>query len=223
MTIAAGAVGPVCHAAAVTSDAPEQPAWQRSDDAAAYGSRVLTGPTLTLGASTEAHLALIERWWLDPAVGALQSDAVRPGPAGSVVECFPTWSANDTECAVGFSVLTRADGELAGHVALWGVTARRRCGTLGVLVGPEHRGRGIGLEAVRLTLRYAFLELGLHRVQLQVWAYNDRALRCYRRAGFVEEGRRREVTFHDGRWHDEVLMAVLRSEWAEGTLDGAGL
>jgi len=56
-------------------------------------------------------------------------------------------------------------------------------------------------------------------VQLEVWAFNERALRCYRAAGFTEEGRRRQVTFHDGRWHDEVLMSVLQPEWAAGTLD----
>ena len=140
-----------------------------------------------------------------------------------MLERFRGWSANTDESAVGFSVVSTADGELAGHLTLFGVTPRRRCGTLGVLMGPGHRGRGLGLETVRLALRYAFLEMGLHRVQLSCWAFNDRALRCYRAAGFVEEGRRREVTFHDGRWHDEVLMAVLRSEWSGSTLDVSGV
>ena len=226
-TIAAGRARAVCHAPPVTADPPREhgaPApWQSSTQAAEYGRRLLTGPAVAFRASSEADLAQLEQWWLDPAVGALQTDAVRPGPAGSVVERFRGWSANGDEGAVGFSVVTTTGGELAGHVTIWGVTARRRCGTLALLIGPDHRGRGLGLATVQLAQRYAFLELGLHRLQLQVWAYNDRALRCYRAAGFLEEGRRREVTFHDGRWHDEVLMAVLRSEWSGGSLGGSGL
>ena len=199
---------------------PEQPrGWDRAADAAEYGTRLLTGPTLHLRPTTEADLPLLESWWLDPAVAALQSDAVRPGPPGSAVERFRSWSANDGDGAVGFSVATLDLGELAGHVTLWGATVRRRSATLGVLMGPAHRGRGLGREAVRLALRYAFWEMNLHRVQLEVWAFNERALRCYRASGFTEEGRRRQVTFHDGRWHDEVLMSVLQPEWAAGTLD----
>jgi len=193
--------------------------WEQTAEASEYGTRLLTGPTLQLRPTTEADLPLLESWWLDPAVAALQSDAVRPGPPGSAVERFRGWSANDGDAAVGFSVATVDTGELAGHVTLWGATVRRRSATLGVLMGPAHRGRGLGREAVGLALRYGFLEMNLHRVQLEVWAFNERALRCYRAAGFVEEGRRRQVTFHDGRWHDDVLMSVLQPEWTAGTLD----
>jgi RimJ/RimL family protein N-acetyltransferase len=207
-----------CDASRVTSsDLPG--GWTRTADAADYGDRLLTGIAVHLRATTEADLPLLESWWLDPAVTALQGDAVRPRPTGPVAERFRAWSTNDTDGAVGFSVVPTETGELAGHATLWGATTRRRCATLGVLLGPEHRGRGLGRETVQLLLRYGFLEMGLHRIQLAAWAFNDRALRCYRSAGFVEEGRRREVTFHDGRWHDDVLMAVLRSEWPAGTLD----
>jgi RimJ/RimL family protein N-acetyltransferase len=207
-----------CDASRVTS--PDLPvAWERAADAADYGDRLLTGAAVHLRATAEADLPLLESWWLDPAVAALQSDAVRPCPTGPIAERFRSWSTNDTDGAVGFSVVSVDTGELAGHASLWGATVRRRCATLGVLLGPEHRGRGLGRETLRLMLRYGFQEMGLHRVQLEVWAFNDRALRCYRSAGFVEEGRRRQVTFHDGRWHDEVLMAVLRAEWSAGTLD----
>jgi len=73
-------------------------------------------------------------------------------------------------------------------------------------------GRGFGTDATRLAVRYGFREMGLHRIELHVLAYNERALAAYQRVGFVVEGRRRDAVFHDGRWHDEVLMAVLRSD-----------
>ncbi len=63
--------------------------------------------------------------------------------------------------------------------------------------------------------RYGFVELGLHRIQLKVRAYNERAGAAYTRAGYAVEGRHREVRFHDGRWHDELTMAQLAREWRE--------
>ena len=63
-----------------------------------------------------------------------------------------------------------------------------------------------------MLLRYGFGELGLHRIELSVTGYNLRAIATYRRAGFVEEGRRRSAIFRSGAWHDEVRMAILACE-----------
>jgi RimJ/RimL family protein N-acetyltransferase len=76
-------------------------------------------------------------------------------------------------------------------------------------------GQGYGTEAVLLTLRYGFRGLNLHRIQLGVYAYNERAIRCYRKTGFREEGRRREAYSRNGEWHDHVLMAILAREYFE--------
>jgi hypothetical protein len=62
-------------------------------------------------------------------------------------------------------------------------------------------------------LEHAFTRLGLHRVALSVFAFNERAIRAYRKAGFVIEGRAREAIWRDGRYWDELTMSVLESEW----------
>ena len=59
----------------------------------------------------------------------------------------------------------------------------------------------------------AFERMGLHRVGLSVFAFNERAVRSYRKAGFVEEGRLRSAIARDGRYWDEILMGALREEW----------
>ena len=100
-----------------------------------------------------------------------------------------------------------------GQISLFGVT-KNRCGTLGIVVGREYWGDGLGTEAVRLMVGYGFLEMGLHRVQLGVYAYNDRAIRSYTRAsGSAKRPAQAEISFHGGRWHDEVLMAILEDDW----------
>ncbi|MCI2424239.1 GNAT family N-acetyltransferase [Saccharopolyspora sp. K220] len=74
-------------------------------------------------------------------------------------------------------------------------------------------GRGLGSEATQLVLEYAFTELGLHRVDLRVLAFNERAIACYTTCGFVIEGRERETALIDGRWHDDVMMSILDHEY----------
>lgn len=80
------------------------------------------------------------------------------------------------------------------------------------LIGPEVFGRGYGSETTRLVCDFAFGPLGLHRVSLHVSAANPGAIRVYEKAGFVLEGRRREVTRDAGRWVDELDMGLLAAD-----------
>ena len=91
-----------------------------------------------------------------------------------------------------------------------------RVGTLGVLIRPDDVGRGYGTDAVRTMVAYGFRAMGLNRIQLDTFAFNTRARRAYAKAGFVEEGVRREALFIDGGFADEVVMAILRREWDAG-------
>jgi len=82
------------------------------------------------------------------------------------------------------------------------------------------RGQGLGREVTRLVLAWAFGELGAHRVQLEVLAFNRRAIDCYLACGFHQEGTRREAELYPDGWHDMILMAVLRSEYPASELAG---
>ena len=70
-------------------------------------------------------------------------------------------------------------------------------------------GFGLGTEATRLVVRYGFETLGLHRIDLRVLAYNERAIASYRKCGFVVEGQERESALVAGEWCDDVIMAVV--------------
>jgi RimJ/RimL family protein N-acetyltransferase len=85
---------------------------------------------------------------------------------------------------------------------------------VGIGIGePDYRGKGYGTDAMRVILRFAFMELNLHRVSLDVFEYNPRAIRSYEKAGFVIEGRKRRVVNRDGRRWDDIYMGILREEW----------
>lgn len=88
---------------------------------------------------------------------------------------------------------------------------RRASFAIGLLQS-QSIGKGMGTEAGRAVLTYAFSELNLHRVSLRVLATNERAIRSYKRCGFQVEGRERETAFFDGVWHDDLIMGLLAHE-----------
>ncbi len=187
--------------------------WSRIEEVQEYGSGILTGELIRFRPLNEDDLGELERWWTDPAWAVLQSGTVRPRPANSASELFRSWSTNDDPGKVGFSVVSQADDTLVGHAVLYGAALPTRSATAAIIIGAEHTGRGFGTDAMRTLIRYGFEEMGLNRIGLGVWAFNTRAIASYTKAGFVEEGRRREIVFHAGQFHDEVLMSILASDW----------
>lgn len=187
-------------------------ALEHQDAATEYGRRLLRGERTLLRPATEQDLATIDAWWNDPEQAILQHSTVLPAPAGRTAELLRAWSANASAGAVGFAVVELSDATLAGHATLYGGALPQRCATLAIILGPHAVGRGLGPDAVGTLVDYGFDELGLHRIELRTAAFNTRARAAYRRAGFVEEGVRRDAFFHAGAFHDEVLMSVLSHE-----------
>ncbi|MFD4555772.1 GNAT family N-acetyltransferase [Streptomyces sp. NPDC058469] len=131
-------------------------------------------------------------------------------------ERLRSWYASraDQPDRLDLAVTDPATGELLGEVVLYEWDPAARSCTFRTLIGPRGRGRGIGTEATRLIVGYGFEQLGLHRVQLEVYGHNHRARRVYEKVGFVVEGVRREAQLRDGEWVDEVVMGVLDREWS---------
>jgi RimJ/RimL family protein N-acetyltransferase len=77
----------------------------------------------------------------------------------------------------------------------------------------EYQNKGYGSDTMGVVLRYAFMELNLHRVSLGVFAYNQRAIRSYEKVGFKVEGLQRMQSLREGQRSDVVLMGILRQEW----------
>lgn len=85
---------------------------------------------------------------------------------------------------------------------------------LGITIGDkEYWGKGYGREAIGLLLDYGFRLHNLRRIWLNTLSNNERAIRCYLRCGFIEEGRLRQHVWSNGDYVDEVSMGLLRDEW----------
>ncbi len=84
---------------------------------------------------------------------------------------------------------------------------------LGYAIGAPYLRRGYMTEALQLVLRYAFRELGLHRVEANIQPGNEASLALVRRAGFTREGFSRRYLKLGGRWRDHERWALLREDW----------
>lgn len=105
----------------------------------------------------------------------------------------------DHDDRIDLSVIERATGERAGEAVLNDLDARNRsCSFRIALRGPRFYGRGLGTEATRLIVDYAFGVAGVHRVGLEVFDFNPRARHVYEKIGFVHEGTMREALLWDG-------------------------
>ena len=105
------------------------------------------------------------------------------------------------------------DDEPVGRCQIFGEDKLARNAEVGIALLPEARGRGVGTEALRQLVEFAFVRRNLHRLHLRAINSNAAGLASYRKVGFIEEGRHREHCWVRGRYEDEVTMGLLRSEW----------
>ena len=177
----------------------------------------LTGQRVRLRALREEDLPELCAWWSDTEVAAyVVGTAPSPRPADELAEMFVAWSKNDG-ASCGLCVVTNDDeATLVGHTAVYGASLPHGCATFAIVIGPAFQDRGYGSEATRLIVDFGFAELGLHRIELGVFDFNPRAIATYEKVGFVREGVRREAAYRSGRWHHDVTMAMIRSDWEAG-------
>ncbi|GGF46994.1 N-acetyltransferase [Marmoricola endophyticus] len=196
-----------------------------AESAFAYGETILTGDRVRLRGLREADVPVLAQWEMDPGRMVTSANQVRPPSEGAARQQVAGWCANDRDDSIGFAVETAGEPSvLIGCLGLSGIRPKDRVATLAISLGREHLGQGYGTDAIRVLVGYAFREMALHRIQLDVWPFNQQAIRAYESIGFVEEGRRRSAVWHDGQWYDQVLMGILESEWAggRGTTEAAG-
>ena len=115
---------------------------------------------------------------------------------------------------IPFTIRRLEDGRLIGMASLDVESWRNRDAWVAIAIGErDNWGKGYGTDAMRLLLRYAFMEMNLERVSLVVFGYNERAQRSYLKVGFQVEGRQRERFRRDSQRHDLIFMSMLRGEW----------
>ncbi|WP_416562141.1 GNAT family N-acetyltransferase [Nocardia testacea] len=190
---------------------------------------VLTGRKVLLRPFVDADLDAIRTALRDPEVRRLTGsvhDAAEefapenPAEIARLREWYASRAAQRDR--LDLAVADTADGRCVGEVVLnqWD-PANRSC-NFRILLGPAGRGRGLGTEATRLIIGYGFERLGLHRISLEVYAFNPRAHHVYEKVGFHTEGVLRQSLRYRDEWIDATVMSILAHEWPGNQRD-AGL
>lgn len=115
-----------------------------------------------------------------------------------------------------FAIVTLDENKLIGSISLEKINYTNRTAVLGIFIGDkDYRSKGYGTEAIRLILDYGFNYMNLNNISLNVLSFNERAMKCYKKCGFEEYGRRRQCVFINGKYYDRVGMDILAEEFKE--------
>lgn len=176
---------------------------------------ILGGPSVTLRARWPEDVPVLQAELYDDVVTRSLADTRqwRPIPPDPALSPYAVTVAADD--VAQFSVVTSGDGTLAGEALLWRIDPHNRSAHLGLALLPHFRGRGLGVETVRLLCRYGFVVCGLNRLQLETGAENAAMIGAAAQVGFRSEGTLREAAWALGGFTDVVVMGLLAADWRE--------
>ena len=115
---------------------------------------------------------------------------------------------------ITFTIVDMETNKAIGYTGFPQYDYVNRNASVAITIGDKSYWRkGYGQEAIKILQKFAFEELNLHKLELEVHAYNEKAYNCYKKCGFVEEGRKRENFYINGKYTDTVFMGILKSEF----------
>lgn len=121
--------------------------------------------------------------------------------------------------ALNYKAVNMVTGEVIGHISLTAINRDNRSARITrMLIKPGERGNGMCCEVVKALMSIGFAELGLHRMSLGVYDFNDAAIRCYKKAGFKTDGVLRDISRQADRYWSLMEMSILEDEWRETNL-----
>jgi RimJ/RimL family protein N-acetyltransferase len=176
------------------------------------GNELLRGDLVYLARPTPDDISVIAGWSADVEYSRnLRRGLIYPDVGEGYTEWFT--SLEKERSGYPFAVRRSDDRSLIGFVVLHDLYWQARHCTFVIGLDPALRGRGYGTDTLRVMLKFAFLEMNLNRVGLDVMSYNEAAIHTYAKVGFQHEGRVRAVVYRDGVYYDIIHMGILRSEW----------
>lgn len=171
----------------------------------------LEGRLVRLRAREPEDEPLLYRWFNDPEVTMHLS--LRYPLSHAQEKDFIQGSARIGYNAATFGVETIAESQLIGGVGFESVSPENRSAVLGIAIGDKQFwNSGYGTDAMRVICRFGFDMMNLHRIELEVYADNARAVHVYEKVGFQLEGIRRRAIFKFGHYQDLHVMGLLAEE-----------
>lgn len=176
-------------------------------------AELLKGERVKLTSVYEEDLSIFEKWYNDISfLRFYDMTAACPKSKDELEEMVR--SIKKSNDSLIFAIRTVEDDKFIGVAGFENILWNNGNAVIYIGIGEEgHRGKGLAKEALNLAMEFAFQELNLHRIQLNVLEYNEDAIRLYERLGFKREGVYREFIHRDGKRYDMYLYGILRHEW----------
>lgn len=158
-----------------------------------------------------------ERDDLDFLADLYADEAVRPFlAAGGRYERDGIAAQLERDPEEGGLLVVELDGDRAGALFWERTNTRSRIAQLsGIAIHPDFRGRRLADDAARLLQHHLIRERGFHRLELEIYGFNERAQRHAERSGYVREGVKRKAYRGEDGWIDGVLYAIVEEDLAE--------
>lgn len=113
-----------------------------------------------------------------------------------------------------FTIVSKENDTPLGMITLTGVDWQSRSAEHGIkLQASCPKEKGIATDAVMTLMGYAFLEMGLHRIESTRISYNKASEKLYKKCGWIDEGVKREAVYRGGTYHDLIVMSVLKEDY----------
>lgn len=112
-----------------------------------------------------------------------------------------------------FAIETLEEGKYIGGCGINKVDWKNSVATVGIFIGKDYLSRGYGTDAMNTLVGFIFNQMNINKVKLNVYSFNERAIKSYKKCGFKLEGTLRQEIFRDGKYYDEYVMGILREEY----------
>jgi RimJ/RimL family protein N-acetyltransferase len=173
---------------------------------------MLRGRKVGLRARIESDVAILQRELYND-VPTFSRGSLRPWQPVSPGRIGVPYAVIDPDVGNAlFSIVTLDGDELTGESGLWGIDLHNRSAELGIALLPSARGSGLAVDTVQTLCEYGFQTRGLHRIQIETLIDNTAMRATAVRAGFTEEGVRRQAGWANGAFLDGVVYGRLADE-----------
>jgi RimJ/RimL family protein N-acetyltransferase len=113
-----------------------------------------------------------------------------------------------------FAIETLEDGQFIGDCGINSIDWKNSVASVVIFIGNKnYLGKGYGTDAMKTLLDFIFMEMNLNKVRLNVYSFNERAVKSYEKCGFKQEGVLRQEIFRNGKYYDTIVMGILRDEF----------
>lgn len=174
-----------------------------------------TGQLVRLREYKREDVVQAQRYLNDPEVKRL----LQPGiPFLYTLEDEHRWfdSMSASKETYSFAIETLEDKRYIGGCGLNHIDWKNSVAVVGIFIGDkEYWGRGYGTDAMKVLVKFIFEQMNINKIKLNVYSFNNRAVKSYEKCGFKLEGTLRQEIFRDGKYHDEYVMSILKEEYFE--------